>query len=67
MQVLSWLCRFLWRLVTAVLTMTGRLIVLAIGLALLLVGMLFTMTGIGAVIGVPLIALGLLLIARGIF
>jgi hypothetical protein len=57
----------LWRLVAAVIGLTGRLIAVLLGIVLLIVGGLLTMTVVGAVAGIPLIIVGLLLIARGIF
>ena len=57
----------LWRLVAAVIGLTGRLIAVLLGVVLLIVGGLLTMTVVGAVAGIPLIIVGLLLIARGIF
>jgi hypothetical protein len=38
-----------------------------LGLALLIVGIVISLTIIGAVIGIPLAALGFLLIVRGLF
>lgn len=57
----------LWRLVTFILEMTGRLVLVALGLTLLILGIVISLTVIGAVIGVPLAALGLLFIARALF
>jgi hypothetical protein len=57
----------LWRLVAAVIGLTGRLIAVLLGIVLLIVGGLLTMTVVGAVAGIPLIIVGLLVIARGIF
>jgi hypothetical protein len=57
----------LWNLATFVLTSIGRLTALVLGLALLLVGILLSLTIVGAVVGVPLIILGLLFTARALF
>jgi len=57
----------LWRLVTFILEMTGRLVIVTLGLVLGIVGIVISLTVIGAVVGVPLIFLGLLLILRGLF
>ncbi len=67
MQILLWPIRFVWRVLTAILALTGRLIALLIGFVLLLVGALLTITGIGAIVGIPFMALGFLLIVRGLF
>jgi hypothetical protein len=57
----------LWRLVALVVQLTGRLVAVAIGLVFVLVGGLISLTIVGAIVGVPLIALGFMLIARGLF
>jgi hypothetical protein len=57
----------LWRLLTAILALTGRLIGVVLGLVLLIVGLLLTITVVGAVVGIPLLLFGLLLIIRGLF
>jgi hypothetical protein len=57
----------LWNLATFVLTSIGRVTALILGLALVLVGIVLTITVVGAVVGVPLIIIGLLLTARGLF
>lgn len=67
MSLLTWPFRALWRLATFVVGLTGRLIAVVVGLALVLVGTVLTATVVGAVVGIPLIALGLMLIARGLF
>ncbi len=67
MQLLLWPVRFVWRVLTAILALTGRLIALLIGFALVLFGALLTITGIGAIVGIPFMGLGFLLIVRGLF
>ena len=57
----------LWTLVSFVLTSIGRLTALILGLVLLLVGALLTMTVVGAIVGIPMLILGLLLTARALF
>ncbi len=57
----------LWRLIAKTVELVGRLAAFAIGVALLVVGALLTVTVVGAVVGVPLVAIGLLLIARSLF
>ena len=65
--LLLWPFWAIWRLVTLILALTGRLIVAVLGLVLMVVGLLFSVTVIGAVVGIPLIIFGFLLIIRGIF
>jgi hypothetical protein len=57
----------LWRLVTFILEMTGRFVAILLGLVLIAVGVLVSLTVLGAVIGVPVALFGLLLIFRGLF
>ena len=57
----------LWRLVAAIIGLTGRLVAVLLGIVLMIGGGLLTMTVVGAVAGIPLMIVGLLLIARGIF
>jgi hypothetical protein len=64
---LFWPFVALWKLVAAILSLTGRLIGVVLGTALLIAGVVLTLTIIGAVIGVPLVVLGFLLIVRGLF
>ena len=67
LRILAWPFVAIWRLLTWVLGLTGRIVVIGIGLALMIAGLVATLTIIGVVVGVPLIVVGLLLIFRGIF
>jgi hypothetical protein len=64
---LLWPFVALWRLIAKLVELVGRLAAFAIGVALLIAGALLTITVIGAIVGVPLAAIGLLLIARSLF
>ena len=57
----------LWRLLAFILEFTGRVLGVVLGLALIIVGIVASLTVVGAIVGVPLIFLGALLILRGIF
>ena len=57
----------LWRLVTGILVVTGRLVAVILGLVFILVGAVLSATVIGAILGVPLILFGGLLTIRGLF
>jgi hypothetical protein len=57
----------LWRLLTFILGMTGRVVAIIVGLVLLIVGVVVSLTVIGAVIGIPLAIFGFMLIVRGLF
>jgi hypothetical protein len=57
----------LWRLVTGILALTGRLVAVVLGLVFVLVGAVLSATVVGAILGVPLILFGGLLVIRGLF
>lgn len=65
--LLLWPFYAVWRLLTFILAMTGRLVGVVLGLVLLIVGLIVSLTVIGAVVGVPLMIVGLLLIVRCLF
>lgn len=58
---------WLWQLVSLVLGLTGRLLAVLLGFVLLVVGLLITLTVIGAIIGLPMLIVGIALIVRGLF
>lgn len=57
----------IWRLVAWIVALTGRVLAVVLGLALMIAGAVATVTVVGAVVGVPLMILGFLLVLRGIF
>jgi len=57
----------LWRLLSFILELTGRVVGVILGLVLVIVGIVVSLTVVGAIVGVPLAILGLLLIVRGLF
>ncbi len=57
----------LWRLIAGILSLTGRILGIILGLVLVIGGFVLSLTIIGAVVGIPLIILGLLLMVRGLF
>jgi hypothetical protein len=57
----------LWRLVTGILILTGRLVAVILGLVFVLIGALLSATVVGAIVGVPLLLFGGLLVVRGLF
>ena len=57
----------LWRLIAGIVTVTGRLVAVILGSVLMLAGFLVSLTVIGAIVGIPLAVLGLLLVLRGLF
>ncbi len=56
-----------WRIVTFVFELTGRIIAAIIGLALMVAGVTITISIVAAPIGVPIIAFGFLLLVRALF
>jgi hypothetical protein len=65
--VLSWPFYAIWRLLRFALELSGRILGIALGLVLATVGIILCLTVIGAVVGVPLVGLGFLLMVRGLF
>jgi hypothetical protein len=65
--LLLWPFWAIWRLVTLILELTGRLVAAVLGLVLMIVGVLLTVTVVGAIVGIPLLLFGFLLLLRGIF
>ncbi|MGW8250711.1 MAG: hypothetical protein ACWGO1_08725 [Anaerolineales bacterium] len=57
----------IWRLVATVVNLTGRLLAVILGFVLMIAGVLLSLTVIGAIVGIPLILFGVLLIIRGLF
>jgi len=63
----AWPFVALWRLIAGIVSVTGRLIAVVLGSALMLAGFLVSLTVVGAIVGIPLAILGLLLVLRGLF
>ena len=62
-----WPFAAIWRLLTWILEFTGRLVAVILGVVFILVGVIISLTVIGAVVGVPLAIFGFLLMMRGLF
>ena len=65
--VLLWPFYAIWRLLTFVLQVVGRLITALLGLGLMAAGVAVAMTFVAAPVGIPLAAFGFLLVIRAIF
>ena len=65
--LLLWPVVALWRLLTLVLELTGRIICAALGLVATAVGVTLALSIVAAPLGVPLAILGVLLIVRALF
>jgi len=57
----------IWKLLAVIVELTGRLVALIIGIVLMLVGGIVSLTIVGAIVGIPLAIVGLLLFLKGIF
>ena len=64
---LLWPFWAIWKLVVGIVAATGRLVAVILGLVFLIVGAVLTATLVGAIVGIPLIVFGLLLLVRGFF
>ncbi len=64
---LVWPFWAIWRLVVGIVEATGRLVAILIGLVLMIVGVILTVTIIGAIVGIPLAIFGFLLTVRGLW
>jgi membrane-bound ClpP family serine protease len=67
MSVLLLPFQAIWRLVTFIFELTGRFVAILIGFVLLVVGVIVSLTVVGAIVGIPLAIFGVLLIVRGLF
>jgi hypothetical protein len=67
MKILTWPFIALWRLAIGIVQVTGRFVAAILGLILMVVGVVLTLTIVGAIVGIPLFTFGLLLVVRGFF
>lgn len=67
MSWILWPFEALWGFVTWILELTGRLIAIVLGVVLMIAGLIVSITLVGAVIGIPMVFIGVLLILRGLF
>jgi hypothetical protein len=63
----AWPFWALWRLVAWIVLFAGRLVAVVLGGVLMIAGILLSLTIIGALLGIPLFIVGLLLVFRGLF
>ncbi len=64
---LLWPFVWLWNLVATIVMLTGRLAAVILGLVWMVVGVVLTITVVGAIVGIPLLVIGLLLVVRGLW
>jgi hypothetical protein len=62
-----WPFAALWKLIATIVGLTGRFVTMVLGLVFMLVGVIVSLTVIGAIIGIPMAIIGLLLFLKGIF
>jgi hypothetical protein len=65
--ILLWPFYAIWRLLTFVVELIGRLLCAVLGIGLMIAGVAITLSIIGAPVGIPLAAIGFLLLVRSIF
>lgn len=63
---LLWPFAALWRLLAGIIALTGRFVAILLGVVFIFVGLLVSLTIVGALIGIPLALFGLLLVVRGL-
>lgn len=62
-----WPFAAIWNLVAYIVMLTGRLLAVILGFVFLILGVILTVTVIGAIIGIPLGVIGILMIIRGLW
>jgi len=65
--ILLWPFYAIWRLLTFVVELIGRLLCAILGIGLMIAGVTITLSIIGAPVGIPLASVGFLLLVRSIF
>lgn len=65
--ILLWPFYAIWRLLTFILNIIGRVLCALVGIALMIAGVAIALSVVGAPVGIPLTALGFLLLVRAIF
>jgi hypothetical protein len=65
--ILLWPFYAIWRLLTFILNVVGRLLCALLGIAIMIGGVAITLSVVGAPLGIPLASLGFLLLVRALF
>lgn len=65
--ILLWPFYAIWRLLTLILNVIGRLLCALLGIAIMICGIAITLSVVGAPLGIPLASLGFLLLVRALF
>lgn len=67
LPILLWPFYAVWRLLTFVLKVIGRLVSALLGIGLMIAGVAITLSVVGAPLGIALASLGFLLLIRALF
>jgi len=65
--ILLWPFYAIWRLLTFILNIIGRVLCALVGIAMMIAGVAIALSVVGAPVGIALTALGFLLLVRAIF
>ena len=65
--LLLWPFYAVWRFLTLILNITGRIICAVLGITLMMVGVTIALSIVAAPLGIPLAAFGFLLLVRALF
>jgi hypothetical protein len=65
--ILLWPFYAIWRILTFILGVVGRILCALLGIALMIGGVTITLTVAGAPLGIPLASLGFLFLIRALF
>jgi len=65
-SVLVWPILAVLRLIEGIVVLGGRFLVMVLGMVFIFVGLLVSLTIVGAIIGIPLALVGLLMVFRGL-
>lgn len=65
-SVLLWPIVAILRLIEGIVVLGGRFLVMVLGMVFIFVGLLVSLTIVGAIIGIPLALIGVLMIFRGL-
>ena len=57
----------IWLLIAFIIQLTGRVVGVVLALALMIAGIVASLTVVGAIVGIPLLIIGFLLLLRSIF
>jgi hypothetical protein len=63
----AWPFWAIWQLISWIVIFAGRLVAVVLGGLLMIAGILLSITIIGALLGIPLFIIGVLLVFRGFF